>query len=182
MDITINGFNDYHEKALRTLKPAKDKEELLLHSAMGLAGEAAELLAVRRDSEKSIIELGDVLWYIPVMGEYLDMSMDDLYLKAPTVSVHSSAWVDLIVINSGAILDMVKKHIFYGKPIDKSNLINYLGAIIQSASAVSMYNHVDIIEVMRRNIAKLAARYPDKFEANLAIHKNEEAEIATIVT
>ncbi len=50
---------------------------------------------------------------------------------------------------AGELVDMLKKHVFYGKGLD---------------------------EVMARNIAKLRARYPAKFEEALAITRDLAAE------
>lgn len=184
-NIEITGLNDYQEKALRTLKPAKDCAELRLHSAMGLAGESSEHLSIHvmgEDSgdyplDKAIIELGDILWYAPVMCLAYDANLDDVYLRCIDVPAHLMlAPVQGLVVCSGEILDAVKKEVFYGKEPNKDKILDNLSMILLFAQQCSSAYGITLLEVMRRNIAKLAERFPDAFDAHKAIHKNEEAE------
>jgi NTP pyrophosphatase (non-canonical NTP hydrolase) len=83
-------LNDYQRGALRTAA-ARDKKNELLHLVLGLVGESGEIAEkfkkwVRdHDSDESLIdradiakELGDVLWYVAVLADYLDLSLDDI--------------------------------------------------------------------------------------------------------
>jgi|SRR5699024_9171683 len=83
-------LDDYQQGALRTAAP-RDKRNELLHLVLGLVGESGEIAEkfkkwVRdHDSDESVIdtddigtELGDVLWYVAVLADYLDLSLDDI--------------------------------------------------------------------------------------------------------
>lgn len=83
-------FADYQRGALRTAA-ARDKKNELLHLVLGLVGESGEIAEkfkkwVRdQDCDESQIdrediakELGDVLWYVAVLADYLDLSLDDI--------------------------------------------------------------------------------------------------------
>lgn len=83
-------LNDYQRGALRTAAPP-DRRNELLHLVLGLVGESGEVAEkfkkwVRdHDSDESRIdradiakELGDVLWYLAVLADYLDLSLDDI--------------------------------------------------------------------------------------------------------
>ena len=83
-------LNDYQRCALRTAAP-RDRRNELLHLVLGLVGESGEVAEkfkkwVRdHDSDESRIdradiakELGDVLWYLAVLADYLDLSLDDI--------------------------------------------------------------------------------------------------------
>ncbi|KKK05723.1 nucleoside triphosphate pyrophosphohydrolase family protein [Micromonospora sp. HK10] len=83
-------LNDYQRGALRTAAP-RDRANELLHLVLGLVGESGEIAEkfkkwVRdHDSDESRIdradiakELGDVLWYLAVLADYLDLSLDDI--------------------------------------------------------------------------------------------------------
>ena len=63
-------FNEYQEKANRTLY---GNEQVLTNCALGLAGEAGQLIYLIKDytfkgkeldRDKMIHEMGDVLWYL----------------------------------------------------------------------------------------------------------------------
>ncbi|NES29722.1 hypothetical protein GCE86_25550 [Micromonospora terminaliae] len=80
----------YQRSALRTAAPREKKNELL-HLVLGLVGESGEIAEKFKkwvrdlDSDESRIdradiakELGDVLWYVAVLADYLDLSLDDI--------------------------------------------------------------------------------------------------------
>jgi NTP pyrophosphatase (non-canonical NTP hydrolase) len=83
-------LDDYQRGALRTATP-RDKKNELLHLVLGLVGESGEVAEKFKkwvrdlDSDESRIdradigqELGDVLWYLAVLADYLDLSLDDI--------------------------------------------------------------------------------------------------------
>ncbi|SNS90324.1 NTP pyrophosphatase, house-cleaning of non-canonical NTPs [Asanoa hainanensis] len=83
-------LDDYQRGALRTAA-RRDRKNELLHLVLGLVGESGEVAEkfkkwVRdQDSDESRIdradigkELGDVLWYLAVLADYLDLSLDDI--------------------------------------------------------------------------------------------------------
>ncbi|GAA3599515.1 nucleoside triphosphate pyrophosphohydrolase family protein [Kineosporia mesophila] len=80
----------YQRGALRTAASREKKNELL-HLVLGLVGESGEIAEKFKkwvrdlDSDESRIdrddlakELGDVLWYVAVLADYLDLSLDDI--------------------------------------------------------------------------------------------------------
>ena len=64
--------------------------------------------------------------------------------------------------------DALKKHIFYGKELDKVNLKEELGDILYYVAMACNVMEIDFESVMQTNIDKLSARYPDKFTEELA--------------
>jgi len=81
---------EFQRGALRTAAP-RDMRNELLHLVLGLVGESGEIAEKFKkwvrdlDSEESLIdradiakELGDVLWYVAVLADYLALSLDDL--------------------------------------------------------------------------------------------------------
>lgn len=83
-------LDDYQRGALRTAAP-HDKRNELRHLVLGLVGESGEIAEKFKkwvrdlDSDESRIdradiagELGDVLWYVAVLADYLDLSLDDI--------------------------------------------------------------------------------------------------------
>lgn len=68
----------------------------------------------------------------------------------------------------GEFADAIKKHLFYGAPLDRSNAKEELGDtlwyIVLAAAALG----TTIGELAQQNIDKLAKRYPEKFTEALA--------------
>lgn len=64
---------------------------------------------------------------------------------------------------AGEFLDALKKHIFYGKELDKVNLAEEMGDMFWYMAIVADELGFEFEEVMEKNIAKLKARYGDKF-------------------
>ena len=74
------------------------------------------------------------------------------------------------------LLDMVRAHIFYGKPLDRTNGIEEMGDSSWYSRIGCDELGMEYIEVIRRNIAKLKARYPVKFTEENALNRDLEAE------
>lgn len=83
-------LDEYQRGALRTAAP-RDKPNELLHLVLGLVGESGEIAEKFKkwvrdlDSDEDRIdradiakELGDVLWYLAVLADYLDLSLEDI--------------------------------------------------------------------------------------------------------
>jgi len=69
---------------------------------------------------------------------------------------------------AGEFLDSLKKHIFYGKPLDKINLAEELGDLFWYCAIVADELGVEFEQIMERNIEKLKARYGDRFNEERA--------------
>lgn len=64
---------------------------------------------------------------------------------------------------SGEFSDQLKRHVFYGKELDKTNLKEEAGDLLWYLSIALNEIGSSFSEVMAMNIAKLKARYPEKF-------------------
>lgn len=77
---------------------------------------------------------------------------------------------------AGEFMDMLKKHILYGKPIDTVNLAEELGDIQwYDALAVDALEET-LSDILERNIRKLRARYPNKFTEHDALNRDLKTE------
>ena len=85
-----------------------------------------------------------------------------------------------VVTEIGEALDVLKKHLIYGKPIDWVNLMEEAGDkqwyIALIASAVGF----DPEEILGKNIEKLKARFGDKFSAEAALNRDLDKERAVL--
>jgi NTP pyrophosphatase (non-canonical NTP hydrolase) len=94
------------------------------------------------------------------------------------VNVVDKKMVDLLHASIGMqteaaeFSDMLKKHFFYGKPLDKVNLREELGDQLWYIAMALRALDTTFESVMERNIEKLKARYPDKFTEELAENRD----------
>jgi NTP pyrophosphatase (non-canonical NTP hydrolase) len=81
-----------------------------------------------------------------------------------------------MVTESAEFQDMMKKHLMYGKAIDRTNLIEELGDLMWYVGLACSELGVSLDEVMAINNAKLAARYGDVFTEAAALNRDLETE------
>ncbi len=75
------------------------------------------------------------------------------------------------------VVDNLKKHIFYGKPLNEINLKEEAGDIFWYLAIISKALKIPFDEIMATVIAKLKVRYPNKFTEKDAIERNLNAEL-----
>ena len=73
---------------------------------------------------------------------------------------------------SGEAIDIVKKHLARGHPLDREGLIKELGDVAWYLAETAYALDVSLEEVFQRNIDKLKARYPEGFDARRSVERN----------
>jgi NTP pyrophosphatase (non-canonical NTP hydrolase) len=77
---------------------------------------------------------------------------------------------------TGELADALKKHIIYGKALDEINLLEEAGDLEWYAALMLTAIKKTMEECMEKNIAKLKARYGDKFTQAAALNRDLDAE------
>ena len=72
---------------------------------------------------------------------------------------------------SGECIDLLKKNLYQGHPLDREHLIEELGDVLWYAAELAAGLNCPLEEVAARNIAKLRKRYPDGFDPERSIHR-----------
>lgn len=85
-----------------------------------------------------------------------------------------------LATEAGEFVDMLKKHIFYGKPLDVLNLVEELGDSCWYIAIACDALQVSFEDVMKKNISKLKARYPNKFTQEDALNRDLKRERETL--
>lgn len=100
-------------------------------------------------------------------------------LSSNVRGIHAVMGVDT---EAGELTDAFKKHIFYGKPLDKTNIKEEIGDLFWYLAILCDEFDLSFEECMNTNIAKLKARYPEKFSNEKAVDRdlNKEREILEI--
>ncbi len=81
-----------------------------------------------------------------------------------------------MVTEAGEMVDVIKKHLFYGKPLDEVNLMEELGDSFWYHFVAIDALHTTFDEVTKINILKLRKRYGEAFSSEKAITRDLEAE------
>lgn len=81
----------------------------------------------------------------------------------------------------GELTDIFKRHIFYGKEIDYTNFDEEIGDCLWYLAILMDFCGVDFEQCMERNIAKLTARYPEKFTEEDALNRDLNAERSVLL-
>lgn len=169
------------EKTLSTEFHVEYKVPNTLHSVMGLATEIEELLdnyehEDAMDRINVMEEISDVCWYLAILHrEYPEIDR----FENTTVNVKRDEPFDCVLdLNKSALklLDIMKKKIFYNKPIDMNVFGNLTLLVDTDIHWLCEYYGIDIKEVYQVNINKLKERYGDKFTSERAINRDLDNE------
>lgn len=75
---------------------------------------------------------------------------------------------------AGEAIDLMKKHLAQGHPLDRDALIKELGDVAWYLAETAYALDVTLEEVCRRNIDKLRARYPEGFSTEASLKRTDE--------
>ena len=81
-----------------------------------------------------------------------------------------------LTTEAGEFIDALKKHIFYGKELDRVNLAEEMGDMFWYLAIVADELGIDFESVMATNIKKLKARYGEKFSEDRAENRDLDTE------
>ena len=103
------------------------------------------------------------------------------YQKLAMVSLNRELTQKDILLNSvmglcgesGEAIDIVKKHLFQGHDLDKAKLSKELGDIAWYLAEAATALEMDLADIFQANIDKLRKRYPEGFDAQRSIHREE---------
>ncbi len=179
------------------LEPIKaridDRMIRLLHGGLGLSSELAELVDAFADPKDDIIdwvniaeESGDLFWYISVIVNTLGFDPEHISSSESEADKHSLIYkhnVDAMqsalsaaVWCTGNYNDLLKKHLFYGRELNKEKMEQVLGQLCMAVAGICTISGTTSFEARDTNIAKLRARYGDKFTEAAALNRDLETE------
>ena len=74
---------------------------------------------------------------------------------------------------SGECVDMMKKHLFQGHELDKEHMAKELGDVAWYIALSAYAMGYDLETILQMNVDKLRKRYPNGFEAERSLHRQE---------
>lgn len=75
---------------------------------------------------------------------------------------------------TGELLDMIKKWIFHNKEFDYEHAKKELGDVCWYIAMIAQSFGWNLDEIMKMNIDKLKARYPEGFDTELSNHRKDD--------
>lgn len=177
-------------------KDAQRQIRLLL-SVIGISGEAIEVQEVvlnqphpdySFDVVKFSKELGDVYWYNAHAADTLEFELESVTPTHGDILTHRT-WlaadmnartipeiVPILVVQAGKLSEYVKKVVFHKHALDIDRFFGLQTSLLSTLGVLCYLLGTNPGTVMGENIAKLRARYPEKFETQLSENKDERNE------
>ncbi len=167
-----------HQKLVEALtKPGADilatmtpRKMNLLHMAIGISGEAGELLEGQVESqgddvENFIEEMGDLEFYFEGLRAALNLSID---VRAPVETMYDASAILVVQTNASKVLDLVKKHVIYDKDLAVSDICAEMQLLTGYMTQCYLAWGVTREDAINANIAKLKIRYGEKYSDKAA--------------
>lgn len=103
-------------------------------------------------------------------------SKTDAPIKDEYGNLHAVHMIMGMVTEVGELQDIYKKHLAYGKPIDEVNEQEEIGDLMWYIGVHCKNKGWDLEDILERNIKKLQARYPEKFNSDNALNRDLDKE------
>lgn len=106
------------------------------------------------------------------INEYQKLAMTTLNPKLDKKDVLINGVMGLCG-ESGETIDIVKKHLAQGHELDKDKIIDELGDVAWYLAETAYALDTDLETVLTKNIEKLKKRYPEGFDSNKSINRED---------
>lgn len=170
-------LRDYQSNAARTMVDLGSLELNLCHMVLGIISENEEYLkALALDDVINMKEeTADQFWYIANYCTLRNYDLSEIYENFDVEKLED--WeleVNALDVYISKLADYVKKFVAYGKPIDEELEKRALATIMEML--VLDNGEFCLEEDLEKNINKLKARFPLKFNKEEALNRDLEAE------
>jgi hypothetical protein len=140
-----------------------------VHMVLGIVSELHEL-CVAHDDINRMEEIGDIWWYL---SNYANLNNYEIVIDK-FESKYVNVTQDFIYL-SNILIDNCKKELAYKKVINREEIQNCINEFASFLHFITeKYTRYKTVEVFARNINKLYARYPEKFDEFLALEENRD--------
>jgi len=75
---------------------------------------------------------------------------------------------------AGEVIELVKKHRYHGKPLDREALVGELGDVLWYLAETASAAGLSLWGIAEENLSKLRARYPDGFKEGGSIQDDRQ--------
>ena len=158
----------------------------LLHMAIGMCGEAGEILEA--DSAENVLEeLGDSYFYFEGFMQGLKLSAAELQRAQNVIlrEINYTPWggresISCVIVYASRILDEVKKYAVYNKPeLNMEHLLQHMIRYVYALRSVRDQFGFSDEDVHSANLKKLGKRYASlTYTDNAALERADKVEEA----
>ena len=106
------------------------------------------------------------------IDEFQKISLRTMKIDENTIS-HCSMG---LAGETGEVIDIIKKHLYYEKELDKNHITEELGDIMFYLVNLASALDISMVNVLEQNIEKLNKRYPEGFNKEDAILRRDKSE------
>ena len=106
------------------------------------------------------------------LSEYQKLAMQSLNPELSQKDVLLNGVMGLCG-EAGEAIDVVKKHLMQGHPLDRDHLAEELGDIAWYLAETAHALDLSLEDIFSANIAKLKRRYPEGFDAERSMHRED---------
>lgn len=176
--MTETTFENYQERAARTIARLGSNAADGAHMALGITTETEELKDALKvnDFVNAREEHGDTNWYIANECNIYGLDFEHLMIDAKAGLLFDK--IEPFELHN--IVDLHKRELAYGKEMDVDALEAQLVILIQYLILVAERLEFSYEDSLKRNIDKLYKRYPDKFSQENALNRDLEEEHKTL--
>lgn len=168
-------LEEYQQQVTRTLPDLGSYQLNIIHMILGLNAEFDELYEAK-DEINHGEELMDINWYLcnycnlnNIQLSQLSNFLGDRYF----LHIHDgSKRIFYLQSQISKLTDLEKKLLAYKKEIIETKRIEAVVNIFQALSDCFVFYKLNPFIFMQRNIDKLRARYPEKFDESLAKNRD----------
>ena len=188
---------EYQGLAMRT---SPDGHDRILNGCMGLIGETGEIVDIVKKwkfqsgdnaelpKDKLVDECGDVLWYCAELATGMNDFMAALFQEKNFFfddmrEINEETPLEITVTRLATMATRPAMYLFDGIPAEEREIGRHFLEASAKAEIVGIMSTIrDILEIycgitledaMERNIEKLRRRYPDGFDPERSLHRNE---------
>lgn len=166
---------EYEDLAASTAGSPGGRNMAICGWTLGLCGESGEIADIDTETattEEWTLEIGDVNWYLAMAANTLGIGYAAVCVMANGMRGDEVKKDRTSLLKATARLaDTVKKDVFHGHDIEDTVYAELLAHIMLCLYALMASAKVDHETVMRRNIEKLARRYPEGFSRERSINR-----------
>jgi NTP pyrophosphatase (non-canonical NTP hydrolase) len=161
-------FQDYTPQALRTLSPN-------FYGDTVKASALAELILMLRAAEEKITKLKRALFYGKPQEE-LTASEEEYKVTETYPMVYGKQGFDTLHSLLGIVGESIEALLGFIDETGELNEFEETGDLLWFLALFTSTRGVDVNRAMEANIAKLRARYPDKFDSDLSVNRDLDSE------
>lgn len=165
---------DYQKHAKVTCNSLDSEKLDLSHMILGMMSELNEVTDAHLKGDATNIheEYADILFYVFNYATFRNIDLGSL------IEINKNLFSNKYELSYyiSKLSDKVKKYVAYNKPLDSIEEQYDLLSIYFSVADAVENSGFRMEYILERNIAKLKARYGDKFTEHAAIHRDTTAE------